>query len=87
MITAVKEEIDSKENDKIYQESVNKFCHKLEIFGNGVLSLNKQHQSLSEKVRCIETKLATKVNDSDTETKLKRINEKIIEKVLRFWDL
>jgi len=81
MITAINEEIDSKENEKIYQASVNKFCQKLEVFGNGVLRLNKTNQNLSEKLQNIETEIVMKVNGADFKSKVKKTKNKILGKV------
>jgi len=83
MITAINEEIDSKENEKIYQASVNKFCQKLEVFGNGVLRLNKTNQNLSEKLQNIETEIVMKVNGADFKSKVKKTKNKILGKVKR----
>jgi len=80
MITMV-EEIDSKENDKIYQSSVNKFCQKLEGFGNRVVKMNKLNQTLTEKIQNIESDITMKVNGSDFKSKIKRTKTKMIEKI------
>ncbi len=82
MITAVNEGIDSKDNEKAYNASVNKFCQKLEVFGNGMTRMSKLSDSLNEKVGNMEINIAKKVGTADLKAKVKKTKTKLREEVI-----
>ena len=77
MITAVNEGVESKDEEKAYNASVNKFCQKLEAFGNGMTKLNKTNDNLNEKVSNIEINMTKKVGAVEVKAKVKKAKTKL----------
>jgi len=77
MITAVNEGAESKDEEKAYNVSVNKFCQKLEVFGNGMVKLNKNNENLNEKIGNMEISVAKKVGAAEVKAKVKKAKTKL----------
>jgi hypothetical protein len=77
MITAVHENIDSKDEEGSFKSSVTNFCNKLEIVGGGFSKVNKIGQTVTVRMQEIENSLGKKVSGADVKEKVKKAKTKI----------
>lgn len=82
MITAVNEDAKELNNSQSScQDSVNKFCSKLEIVVHGVVSLTKTNQTLSQQLQKIGNEQTKQDQRTDFNKQLEDINIKLRKEV------